>query len=69
MLVFKMLDLNKEKINVMSTLQARKVGKEWNIGLFNYEINTQGEKNFEVTTLLLNKSNDLIFHPKIKSIT
>lgn len=53
----------------MSTLQARKVGKECNIGLFNYEINTQGEKNFEVTTLLLNKSNDLIFHPKIKSIT
>ena len=64
--VLKMSDLDEEELNVLNTVQVHNLGKERNVGLFNYEISIRGKKNCEAASrqLLLKKSNDLIFNPQ-----
>ena len=49
---------------MLNTIQVHNLGKERNVGLFNYEISIRRKKNFEAASrkLVLNNSNDLIFN-------
>ena len=60
----KISNLDEEEVNVLNTVHVHSLGEEHNVGLFNYEINIRGKKNFEIASrkLVLNKSNDLIFN-------
>ena len=62
----KISDLDEEELNVLNIVQVHNLGKERNVGLFNYKISIREKKKFEATSrkLVLNKSNDLIFNPQ-----
>ena len=51
---------------MLNTIQVHNLGKERNVGLFNYEISIRRKKNFEAASrkLVLNKSNNLMFNPQ-----
>ena len=62
----KIFDFDEEERNVLNTIQVHNLGKERNVGLFNYEISIRRKKNFEAASrkLVLNKSNNLMFNPQ-----
>ena len=62
----KIFDFDEEERNVLNTIQVHNLGKECNVGLFNYEVSIRRKKNFEAASrkLVLNKSNNLMFNPQ-----